>query len=588
MEHNFYTDDRGTLILLALLKQYGIKRVIASPGTGNMALVVSMQHDSYFQMYSCVDERSAAYMACGMAAESGEPVLITCTEATASRNYLPGLTEAFYRKLPILSIMTGRGDNRTGSYEPQSIDNTILPNDVAKYKVNIPICRSHKDEKIATTKLNEAINNLFTNGGGPVCVVMESYESLGFFVKELPKVRVIKTYKKKKELPALPKGNIAILVGAHQKWDEKTVKTIELFCEKNNAVVLCDLTSNYNGKYRLNYSIVTTQEGASKLLPKFDLLIYIGTVCGDYYTSENMCCAKEWWMVNEDGHYHDRFYKLTAIITMEEADFFENYTNGKSTNTSLYEEMKKKRDEMLAAIPDLPFSNLWIAQTASKQIPENCVIHAAINNSFRSWNYFPLPNNVTGSCNVGGFGIDGGLSTLVGASLVHPDKLFFGITGDLAFFYDINALGNRHIGNNLRLLLVNNGKGQEFRNYQHPASLLGDDCDKYVAAGGHYGKQSPTLVKNYAESMGFRYITASNKEDFLKVYKDFFNDKQADKPMIFEVFTDTKHENEALHTIRYMVKPSITATRVAKELIAKGVVGEKGIQIIKVIKKNIK
>lgn len=588
MIHNFYTDDRGTLILLALLKQYGIRKVIASPGTGNMALVVSMQHDPYFEMYSCVDERSAAYMACGMAAESREPVIITCTEATASRNYLPGLTEAFYRKLPVLAIMTGRGENRLGSYEPQSIDNTVLPKDVAKYKVNIPVCRSHRDENIVTTKLNEAINNLYTNGGGPVCVVMESYDSLGFLVKELPKVRVIKTYKNKEELPSIPKGNIAILVGAHQKWDAKTVKAVEVFCEKHNAVVLCDLTSNYNGKYRLNYSIVTTQEGASKLLPNFELLIYVGTINGDYYTSASMCCAKEWWMVNEDGQYHDRFHKLTAVIQMEEVDFFESYADGDGINTSLYDEMKKQRDEMLAAIPVLPFSNLWIAQTASKVIPENSVIHAAINNSFRSWNYFPLPQNVTGSCNVGGFGIDGGLSTLVGASLVHSDKLYFGIIGDLAFFYDMNVLGNRHIGNNLRLLIVNNGKGQEFRNYQHPASLLGDDCDKYVAAGGHYGKQSTSLVKFYAESLGFRYLTASNKEDFLGVYTEFFSNSLTDKSMVFEVFTDTEHENEALHTIRYMVKPSISTTRVAKEIIAKGLVGEKGIQIIKTIKKNIK
>ena len=113
--------------------------------------------------------------------------------------------------------MIGRGENRTGSYEPQSIDNAVLPNDVAKYRVNIPVCRNHKDERIVTTKLNEAINNLYTGGGGPVCVVMESYDSLGFLVKELPKVRVIKTYKKKEELPPLPQGNIAILVGAHQK-----------------------------------------------------------------------------------------------------------------------------------------------------------------------------------------------------------------------------------------------------------------------------------------------------------------------------------------------------------------------------------
>ena len=100
----YYTDERTAQVVLALLKEHGIRKVIASPGTTNMALVGSMQSDPYFEMYSSVDERSAAYMACGLAAESGEPVVISCTGATASRNYLPGLTEAYYRKLPVFAI----------------------------------------------------------------------------------------------------------------------------------------------------------------------------------------------------------------------------------------------------------------------------------------------------------------------------------------------------------------------------------------------------------------------------------------------------------------------------------------------------
>lgn len=587
MGQDFYTDDKGTLILIALLKEYGIKKVVASPGTGNMALVVSIQHDPYFEMYSCVDERSAAYMACGIAAESREPVVITCTEATASRNYLPGLTEAYYRKLPVLAIMTGRGDYRTGIYEPQTIDNSVLPNDVLKFKIDISVCRNHMDENRVTTKLNEAINNLYTNGGGPVCIVMESYSGFGYSVKELPKVRVIKTFNQKDELPELPKGNIVILVGAHQKWDEKSMNIIDSFCEKNNSVVLCDLTSNYNGKYRVNYSIVTAQEGFSKLIPNISLLIYIGTVNGDYYTSEAMRCAKEWWMVNEDGAYHDRFNKLTAVFSMSENDFFESYSKNDNKDTVLYKELKSQCDNLLAIIPELPFSNLWIAKTSYKYIPDNSVVHAAINNSFRSWNFFPLPKSVTGSCNVGGFGIDGGLSTLIGASLIHPEKTYFGIIGDLSFFYDMNVLGNRHISNNLRLLIINNGNGQEFRNYQHPASLLGKDADDFVAAGGHYGNKSQTLIKEYAKSLGFKYLTASNKEEFLKIYKEFFNNTSVQTSMIFEVFTNTEDENDALHTIRFMIKPSLSIKRMAKEIVHSGILGEKGIQIVKSIKNNL-
>ena len=99
-----YSDNSNAQLVVALLKEYGIKKVIASPGTTNLTIVGSMQYDSWFTMYSAVDERSAAYMACGMAAESNEPVVIVCTGATASRNYLPGLTEAYYRKLPIVVI----------------------------------------------------------------------------------------------------------------------------------------------------------------------------------------------------------------------------------------------------------------------------------------------------------------------------------------------------------------------------------------------------------------------------------------------------------------------------------------------------
>ena len=103
-----YTDERNVQIVISLLKQHGIHRVIASPGTTNMTFVGSIQNDPYFQIWSSVDERSAAYLACGMASETGEPVVLSCTGATASRNYMPGLTEAYYRKLPVLAITSHR------------------------------------------------------------------------------------------------------------------------------------------------------------------------------------------------------------------------------------------------------------------------------------------------------------------------------------------------------------------------------------------------------------------------------------------------------------------------------------------------
>ena len=82
----YYSKEVNVQILVSLMKTYGVRKVIISPGTTNINFVASIQQDPYFELYSSVDERSAAYIACGLAAESGESVALSCTGATASRN----------------------------------------------------------------------------------------------------------------------------------------------------------------------------------------------------------------------------------------------------------------------------------------------------------------------------------------------------------------------------------------------------------------------------------------------------------------------------------------------------------------------
>jgi 2-succinyl-5-enolpyruvyl-6-hydroxy-3-cyclohexene-1-carboxylate synthase len=126
-----YTDEQNALILIALLKAHGIRRVVASPGSTNVCFVASIQQDPWFQIWSAPDERSAGYMACGMAAECGEPVVLSCTGATASRNYMPALTEACYRKLPVLVVTSSRRSYLIGHNIAQITDRVHLPTDIA-------------------------------------------------------------------------------------------------------------------------------------------------------------------------------------------------------------------------------------------------------------------------------------------------------------------------------------------------------------------------------------------------------------------------------------------------------------------------
>ena len=291
--------------------------------------------------------------------------------------------------------------------------------------------------------------------------------------------------------------------------------------------------------------------------------------------------------MSEDGVIRDPSHSLSKMFYMQEVEFFNHYIEMQTDekNLSFYNECKNDYNHLYSQIPeDIPFSNIWLAHELAPHMPEGSVMHYAILNSLRAWSFFETPNTVRGYSNVGGFGIDGNISALIGASLYDKNSLYFGIIGDLAFFYDMNVLGNRHIGNNVRILLVNNGKGMEFRNYTHPASRFSDTLvDEYIDGAGHFGQKSISLVRHYAEDLGYEYITASNKDEFSNKVKRFLTSEITDKPMIFEVFTEQVDENEALHTIRNLDKSTDKIVEsMAKKLIV-NVAGKEGLEKVKKI-----
>lgn len=546
---NCYTVERNAQILIYTLREYGIKNIIASPGTTNISFVYSVQQDPFFNVYSSADERSAAYMACGMAAETGMPVVISCTGATASRNYLPGLTEAYYRKLPIIAITSTQPRDRYGNLSPQFMDRRSSLNDVQKIGVYVPSIHCKEDELNAEVLICRALSSSMHGGMGPVHIDLETEYKTDYSIKKIPESRVIKVYGYSDDMPIITERKIGIYIGAHLPFEQEVIEQVDLFCEKYNSVVLCDQTSNYNGKYGVYASLLTYQENPGNWRD-FDLIIDFGQVSGAYMRLN----PKEVWRISVDGKIEDRFRRLTKVFNMSERAFFEkaNCLLDRKKNISLYNQMKIEYDILRESIGDMPFSNIYTAQRMVNEIPNNSSIHFGILNSLRSWNFFDRSGAVTGFSNTGGFGIDGCMSALIGASLANPDKLFFGIVGDLAFFYDMNCLGNRHIGNNVRIMVINNGCGTEFKNYDHIANRFGRDADQFIAAMGHYGNKSKKLIKNYSNNLGFRYICANDKKGFNKLISTFTDPKIGDKSMIFEVFTNPIDESNSLKHIKQL------------------------------------
>jgi 2-succinyl-5-enolpyruvyl-6-hydroxy-3-cyclohexene-1-carboxylate synthase len=156
------------------------------------------------------------------------------------------------------------------------------------------------------------------------------------------------------------------------------------------------------------------------------------------------------------------------------------------------------------------------------------------------------------------------MSTMIGASLAQPSKIHFAVVGDLSFFYDLNSLGNRHVGRNVRILLINNSLGEEFLLFKQINITLVNDVQKYIAAEGHFGHKSPDLVRHYASDLGYEYMSAWSKEEFVKCYERFTTPELTEKPMIFECFTDPDNENEALKRMWEIVKTPNSIKKEAK------------------------
>lgn len=582
MESKFnYTDERNVQIVIALLKAHGIHRVIASPGTTNMTFVVSIENDPWFQIWSSVDERSAAYMACGMAAETGEPVVISCTGATASRNYMPGLTEAFYRKLPVLAITSTRGNHKIGHLIDQQIDRRNLPNDIAMESVTVPMVKDKEDERMCEIEVNKAILALKLNGGGPSHINLYTRYSKNFSIKEIPSVNPIYRHTIDDDnLPIIPSNKkVAIYIGSHSNFTVEQTQSIDKFCGTYNAAVFCDHTSGYKGKYEVHYQLVCGQRQWFSSLRKVDLCIHIGEVTGDPYK----IISSETWRVSPDGKIRDTFGNLRRVFMMKEETFFNKYSKEDSNKDEYYKSLCEEVEKVQKEIPELPFSNIWIAQQMVDKLPKVCELHLGIYHSLRSWDFFKLPEGILAKCNVGGFGIDGGVSSMIGASLANPEKLFIGVFGDLAFFYDMNVVGNRHVGNNVRILLINNGRGNEFRNYGHPCYFLGDEADKFVAAAGHYGNKSSFLVKHYATDLGYEYICSNDKESFMDNIDKFLSNEQNQKPILFEVFTEKDDESNALEIILNTIIDKKAVLKNQIKTTIKNVIGDKPIKLIKKI-----
>jgi len=557
------SDKKHIQQLAALLLKKGITDIVISPGSRNAPLINTFTGIAEFHCLNIVDERSAAYFALGLALEKQKPVVLVCSSGTATLNYVPALAEAYYQNIPLIVLTADRPDYWIDQAESQCIRQENIYQNFTKKGISLPLGESEKELWFSARKINECLNLATSGKPAPVHINIPFEEPLHQLVQEtLPEVKVIDIAETKAVLTEHEQSKLAdsfnqspkilILAGELNPHPELN-KILDTLVDKTGAVVVCEHLANLSdSSFCKGIDLLMTcilDDHIESFQP--DLLITFGGQFVSKSLKQFLRKHKptQHWHLSKSNDHFDTFQSLTKVINMEVTNFFEAITKTVQPHDHTYLELWKNKEAKVNQlrdkfVEDTEFCDLKVFDLIGKQIPENSVIHLGNSSPVRYALIHQSVKNATYFGNRGTAGIDGCLSTAVGYASA-SDRLNTIILGDLSFFYDSNALWNKYIGTNLRIIVINNGGGNIFGLIKGPT-----DSPAYTE---HFFAENTHKAEVLAKAFGLDYFKAESEGELVAALKKFYSPDQQHVALL-EVFTDAERNSRIFRELFNFVK----------------------------------
>lgn len=543
-----FSSKRSIQILAHLLKEYGIFDIVISPGSRNAPLAIHFSETDEFNCYSIVDERSAAFVGMGMAKSIKKPVALTCTSGSASANYYPGITEAFYQNTPLLILTADRPTDFVDIFDGQTIRQKDLyqQHSYGDFQLLEDSVENADDENFSIIK--KAIEVCFEKQG-PVHINIPLEEPLYNMVSELPNFKPVeKTIRE--NIYELPPNLVAdwntskrimILVGTRDYSEELEMQLTQLV-KNHSVVVLKEANSNLKhdkffahiDRYIFNFNDADYKTYAP------DLLITVGQNVVSKKVKQFLRKAnpKNHWHIDEVWH-PDTFFSLTEKVKATPEKFFAKLLKFISLEPSpyfnLWDVLRDKRDSKHDEYcVGTGFSDFKLFELLSNKLPEKINLHISNSSAIRYTQLFDFDKNRI-YCNRGTSGIDGSTSTAMGYAIKSQRQTVL-VTGDMSFFYDINGLWNNYIPPYTRIIVFNNGGGDIFKIIPGPSST--NALEEFILTKHHKN------AEHLAQHFGFSYTKVDDEITLSRVLDNFF--KHDEKAKILEVDTAAVENAEVL------------------------------------------
>ena len=578
-----------TLILSCL--KFDFFDVVISPGSRNVPLAIGFASNKKFKCYSIVDERSAAFFALGLSQKSKKPTILICTSGSALLNYYPAVAEAYYSEIPLIILSADRPEYKINIGDGQTINQSNVFEKNILYSNSLKQDCSHATEEIIKSNLQKIVNdkadyskieklqksiqknneeiieiafNLSINKMQPVHLNVPMEEPLYEF-NDSPSISV-KVKKKTEKKPSLTDldnfykainkaSKIMILIGVSD-GNILSKKSIQKINSCSSIIVMKEHTSNvFNESFISNIDRligpIELQSNSDSLFDELSPEIVISL--GGMIVSKKIKSFLRNYKPRK--HFHignniskDSFYSGVEHINTTANKFFENIDLNKS-DSKYFEKWNQldcsKLDLHNRYMKVINFSDLKVFEILTNWIPKKYNIQVANSTPIRYFQLFDLKNKNLMFANRGTSGIDGSTSTAIGSSVQNDSPVLL-VTGDLSFFYDVNALWNNHIPKNFRIIIINNSGGGIFKIL--PGFKENNLFSEFIET------QHNLSARLIAKMFNFNYTRVSTKFGLNLYLRTFF--KNSKKPKILEIKTSSVKSTKILKEyFRYLSKP---------------------------------
>jgi 2-succinyl-5-enolpyruvyl-6-hydroxy-3-cyclohexene-1-carboxylate synthase len=532
--------------VIAIFRQKEIQHVVISPGSRNAPLTIGFTNQDGFTCYSIADERCAAFFALGLAQQLQKPVAVVCTSGSALLNYYPAVAEAFYSQIPLLVVSADRPQSKIDIGDGQTIrQENVFANHIV-FSANLTENASEENDDLIVSAIETAISQ---KGPAHINVPFEEplYETL-LEPTYVPKITVSNIEKVAFNLDAK-------FVSEWQSAQKKLIlvgellpnsieqKYIELLAKDNSVLVLLEKTSNLHHPTFIDRidTLVTTFSDEDKCNFQPDILLTFGgmVVSKRIKALLRSYQPKQHWHVDEFRAY-DTYGCLSQHFNTNISVFFNQVLVDNKTFESTYQSHFQsiwqnrlvKHDSYMS---EIPFSDFKVFDFISRNLPEHIQLQVSNSSAIRYIQLVTINKTIEVFCNRGTSGIDGSMSTSIGAAVANEKPTIL-ITGDISFLYDSNALWNNYIPKNFKIILINNNGGGIFRIL--PGHQETETFNTFFETSHHL------TAEHLAKMYYLNYVSVQDENELQSVWNAFISEENS--PTILEIFTPEKLNNSIL------------------------------------------